>query len=68
MQQQLEDVYTESAKAKVPNPFVLLSEEAQACGVRQKYNGTSVYQFSLILSLCSHPEVDTMLVIATRAL
>lgn len=68
MQQQLEAVYTESAKAKVTNPFVLLSEEAQACGVRQKYNGISFYQFSLILSLCLHPEVDTMLVIATRAL
>ncbi len=68
MQQQLEAVYIESAKAKVPNPFVLLSEEARACGVRQKYNGTSVYQFSLILSLCSHPEVDTILVIATWAL
>ncbi len=89
MQQQLEAVYTECVKAKVPNPFVLLSEVAQACGVCQKYNGTSVYclcldvlhcatsgvesitdynGFSTILSLCSHPEIDTVIVIATRAL
>lgn len=43
----LEAVYTEHAKTKVLNPFVLLSEVAQAEGVCQKQNKASSNTYNI---------------------
>lgn len=56
MQQQLDAVYTESIKGKVPNPFGLLAEVAQACGVHQKYIGQ---QFTVYVLHCATSDIES---------
>lgn len=49
----LEAVYTEHAKTKVLNPFVLLSEVPQAQGVCQKQNKASSNRYNITLQIKS---------------